>query len=1171
MADAEEETEVTPPRLSASDFDIFAEKLLTHQLLLTALELHTELVEAGLEIPRLRDFFSNPGNFERQYQTTTLSGSAHSPVIPRTSSIATIDSLDDYARYSDDGARDTDEKVAVLEFELRKAHETIKALRGSLTEATETETPASESSHGENIDRDHSSGGDSLRPHEKRALNFLVNEYLLKNGYRMTSVTFSDENADQDFDDWDDVGLNTAKPPDLLHLYRDYGHHTVPEVMLVLKSVKEEKANLEAEYAKLQEECKQLQEGIGELKYENHTLNETVEKLESEIKEIVNSSHLTERASLSVEKSIESSETDTDGVTAEHISESTTKNEDATDGTENNDAVEISERGNVPNEEGNGDAAEKLQTSEDLGSKDPEENLPDDGSHQRNTADMELTQQKGDDPQVRTFSPSSQPSGNEEKDQTSSRTTSSLFRDTLLTFTHVQLENRLSNEVCKLSNADENVVLIVARCLPHIVPNVLLNKREELIPVILCSAIHHPAVKERDNLLHMLFNLIKRPDEDQRQMIMSGCAAFAQVVGPTRIEAELLPQWWEQIGHKYVERRLLVAEACGGLAPYLPDYIRSSLVWSMLKQMLSDDRNEAVREAVTKSLGLVVAFMENVDKYQQAYELLEETLFDPSEKVAKTSREVFLPSFAAWAQDLDKVESHLFTSLISIVENALKDLEQVHELSNDSEDTEKVHKTFEAIHDRLARSVQVISSLIPVLFASVLRTAPFSKKPEEVERYNVPVAPGRLLTPQSPLTDIETIFGGNQAVAFHVRRFDKHVSEDHFDSWDSLTWIHYECLPNLCDIVGKVHVSLTDCVQQLISLFRSLCITLGKPYSDKKIKPFCMQRLNVLSLDEEKRESLLSSASLPVLAAGVLGCFDSEDDMSELTSLLRNSVIALAEASASLEGPIIMYQELSTSSRYLEVLIGVLWEIVVHSSSLVRCCAAPLFTVLMKGVDLDLISRKVLPALVTLASDSQMSVRTAAIPAFGAIVENVTDKMILEKVYVQFQSFLEDPQYKDQHELQATMIRTFGKVAPHAEPHFRDEVLLPRLVVMATINNQSQDDTRRREIALELMEAYVSLTCCFISIDVLNDYIIPGLRAVKQDIEALAPECEETVHVLLRECEVKADQKSLSHLPSSSKIGQEIKSTFISGFHRLKDAQRPKMADIFKKKDRFDS
>lgn len=45
----------------------------------------------------------------------------------------------------------------------------------------------------------------------------------------------------------------------------------------------------------------------------------------------------------------------------------------------------------------------------------------------------------------------------------------------------------------------------------------------------------------------------------------------------------------------------------------------------------------------------------------------------------------------------------------------------------------------------------------------------------------------------------------------------------------------------------------------------------------------------------------------------------------------------------------------------------------------------------------------------------------------------------------------------------------------------------------------------------------------------------------------------------------------LHSFPASSKIGQEIKSTFISGFHRLKEAPRPKMTDIFKKKDRFDS
>lgn len=41
-----------------------AAKLLNEKLLLTALELHAELCEAGKELPILREFFSNPNNFE---------------------------------------------------------------------------------------------------------------------------------------------------------------------------------------------------------------------------------------------------------------------------------------------------------------------------------------------------------------------------------------------------------------------------------------------------------------------------------------------------------------------------------------------------------------------------------------------------------------------------------------------------------------------------------------------------------------------------------------------------------------------------------------------------------------------------------------------------------------------------------------------------------------------------------------------------------------------------------------------------------------------------------------------------------------------------------------------------------------------------------------------------
>ncbi|CAF4548482.1 unnamed protein product, partial [Rotaria magnacalcarata] len=40
--------------------------------------------------------------------------------------------------------------------------------------------------------------GLTVRPFERRALNYLVNEYLLTNNYKLTSVTFGEENDTSD-------------------------------------------------------------------------------------------------------------------------------------------------------------------------------------------------------------------------------------------------------------------------------------------------------------------------------------------------------------------------------------------------------------------------------------------------------------------------------------------------------------------------------------------------------------------------------------------------------------------------------------------------------------------------------------------------------------------------------------------------------------------------------------------------------------------------------------------------------------------------------------------------------------------------------------------------------------------------------------------------------------
>lgn len=115
--------------------DQIAAYLLKQNFVLTALELHTELAESGREVPRLRDFFSNPANFEQQ-QASASSGAGYFP-LHKASSVQTFDSLD-LTRYSDDADQNKvqDDKIAVLEFELRKAKETINQLRNTLTLAT---------------------------------------------------------------------------------------------------------------------------------------------------------------------------------------------------------------------------------------------------------------------------------------------------------------------------------------------------------------------------------------------------------------------------------------------------------------------------------------------------------------------------------------------------------------------------------------------------------------------------------------------------------------------------------------------------------------------------------------------------------------------------------------------------------------------------------------------------------------------------------------------------------------------------------------------------------------------------------------------------------------------------------------------------------------------------
>uniref|UniRef100_A0A8C8GF74 LisH domain-containing protein n=1 Tax=Oncorhynchus tshawytscha TaxID=74940 RepID=A0A8C8GF74_ONCTS len=908
--------------------DVIAAQLIRDHYILTALEFHTELLESGRELPRLRDYFSNPGNFERQ--TGTPQGDEVNTVIitgDRAGSISTLDSLD-FARYSDDGNRESDERVAESDTQERNKN---------YSSHPETQEP--------------------IRPLEKRALNFLVNEYLLKNEYKLSAITFSDENDDQDFELWDDVGLNIPKPPDLLQIYRNCGSALPSPRNTVDVAVGVESGELTGNY-------------------------------------ITQKSDLLQQVSEREKNS-----------GCDHVCPAATHNMEPVVHNKQSDCPSI------------------LTGMSIL--------IP---VHSHIFLSF-LVHRK--------LSPA--------------------FQQALLSFCKMSADSRLGAEVSRIADNEESVMLMLGRCLPHIVPNVLLAKREELIPLILCTACLHPEPKERDQLLHILFNLIKRPDDEQRQMILTGCVAFARHVGPTRVEAELLPQCWEQINHKYPERRLLVAEACGALAPYLPKEIRSSLVLSMLQQMLAEDKADMVREAVVKSLAIIMGYIDDPDKYSQGFELMLLSLGDPSERVVSAIHQVFIPAFAAWTTELGNLQTTLIPSLLARIEKLLKQGE--HGL-----DEHKLHMFLSALQ-----------SLIPPLFSVVIQNAPFTHR-VNLQGDIPPIEVTRFPRPASPLQDIATIVGSRETLSALLILYDYQLEHEGTTGWDSLLWVVNQLLPQLIDIVGRINVASTTCVHEFSRFFWRLCRTFGKIFTNTKVKP---QFQEILRLSEENVDALtgngiLTKATVPIYATGVLTCYNQDEDRKLLVGFLEDVMTTLSLSHAPLDSLKASFVELGANPVYHELLLTVLWYGVVHTSALVRCTAARMFELLVKGVNETLVAQRVVPALITLSSDPEISVRISTIPAFGTIMETVTQKELLERVKMQLASFLEDPQYQDQHSLHMEIIRTFGRVGPNAEPRFRDEFVLPHLHKLALGNNVQATESKRIDIATQLFEAYSALSCCCI-------------------------------------------------------------------------------------------
>ena len=87
---------------------------------------------------------------------------------------------------------------------------------------------------------------------------------------------------------------------------------------------------------------------------------------------------------------------------------------------------------------------------------------------------------------------------------------------------HLSSSVSIIEEPLKDGITRDSLVEILTLTLPRIAPNVILNKREELIPLILSTVRLQSNLVEKDKLLQLLFNLKKKPQEKERRVILAG-------------------------------------------------------------------------------------------------------------------------------------------------------------------------------------------------------------------------------------------------------------------------------------------------------------------------------------------------------------------------------------------------------------------------------------------------------------------------------------------------------------------------------------------------------------------------------------------------------------------------------------------------------------------------
>ncbi|EEF34329.1 conserved hypothetical protein [Ricinus communis] len=1070
--------------------------LLEEKYLLTAFELLHELLDDGRDdhAIRLKEFFSDPSQFppDQISRFNSLRVADPQNLLEEKETIA--------------------EKLALSEYELRLAQEDISKLKTELqkkTDLPQVESSESKSDISENTGSDilwqkkDASFSDlgPLKNNERTDLNCAVKEYLLIAGYRLTAMTFYEEVTDQNLDVWQNTPA--CVPDALRHYYYQYLSSTAEAAEEKIAMLRENESLIKAneklshenekllknkEMADIQLSglAKSLEALQKDLKEREHQIQELKQSWELQRKELNDCRAEITSLKMNIEgyrsgKSLMTS--DFDSIQSHSLDKYKEEIKSLQMEIEKLKAQSTQSPESIVS---TSDKEESLRTEEKVVEIDKDKTVllnPDNAVGVLDSKDVQSGIIDNTDKPEEFLLGSLRNNSNgdlyvESNKRNSKQNGEPPSEDRGL---HIKLDN------LNIEDASDNAASLY-----------LFRKLHSFLGGLSISGFSLPLYSTtRDSLTHTLFNLIKRPDEQQRRIIMDACVSLAKNVGEMRTETELLPQCWEQISHTYEERRLLVAQSCGEIAEFVRPEIRDSLILSIVQQLIEDSAT-VVREAAVRNLAMLLPLFPNVDKYFKVEEVMFQLICDPSGVVVETALKELLPAVIKWGNKIEHILRVLLSHLLSSAQRSppLSGVEG------------SVESHLRVLGERERWNIDVLLKmlveLLPFVHQKAVETCPFSSVPE------------------SPATFFST---------FLLELYSKGQVE-----WSAFEWMHVDCFPDLIQLACMLPQKEDNLRSKITKFLLAVSDLFGDTYlvhimtpvfllavgdnADLTFLPSAIHsRIKGLRPKTAVAEKLATMCILPLLLAGILGAPSKHEELADyLRNLLVDGTVKKNQSTKHNVEIIDAVRFLCTFEGHHGRIFNILWEMVVSSDVDMKINAVYLLKVIVPYIDAKLASTHVLPALVTLGSDQNLNVKYASIDAFGAVAQHFKNDTIVDKIRVQMDAFLED----GSHEATVAVVRGLLVAIPHTTERLRDYILnfmglVLRIYQFTATPAPSSDVVRRRERANAFCESIRALDATDLSATSVRDFLLPAIQNLLKDPDALDPAHKEALEIIMKE------------------------------------------------------